>query len=497
MRMKYNPGQQRVEAIYSKVQNPLHQGNPLIEALPEIKSKETLAAGLRMEIPFSEEQLQYPPEVRADLVGALNHYFAPWELHLALAQEIRSAICDGYVNRNPLEKAFQESIRQVRAAVQEKDAEFHSCTFSRNNPISSSFSIIGYSGMGKSSSVRNILAQIPQVIRHGTYRGEPFAETQVVWLNIECPHDGSVKGLCHAFLEEFDHLTHGNTALKYGMGTRATTNQMIAQTAMLARRYHLGVLVIDEIQDISVAKGKTQQEIIQFLIQLVNSIQIPIILIGTPPAVQVLQSDTKLGGRFPIKCYFDLLREDQVEWKILCKSLMGHQWTANRTQLTKELAHEIYVASCGVTATAVMMVIKAQREAIRWGGEERITPQLIRELADMPDFRLFRQKMAAIQNMDMAMQISGDCATLGWNRSMKQLDVKDVLPCRNTQDSIISNGQDQQKAEDALQPVIDEKTPQLKKRKPRLEKKKKETIEDGYQKLKEEGYIANLDEDLA
>ena len=112
MTMKYSPGQQRVEAIYSKVQNPLHQGNPLIEALPEIKSKETLAAGLRMEIPFSEEQLQYPPEVRADLVGALNHYFAPWELHLALAQEIRSAICDGYVNRNPLEKAFQESIRQ-------------------------------------------------------------------------------------------------------------------------------------------------------------------------------------------------------------------------------------------------------------------------------------------------------------------------------------------------------------------------------------------------
>ena len=93
--MKYSPGQQRVEAIYSKVQNPLHQGNPLIEALPESKSKETLAAGLRMEIPFSEEQLQYPPEVRADLVGALNHYFAPWELHLALAQEIRSAICDG------------------------------------------------------------------------------------------------------------------------------------------------------------------------------------------------------------------------------------------------------------------------------------------------------------------------------------------------------------------------------------------------------------------
>ena len=45
--------------------------------------------------------------------------------------------------------------------------------------------------------------------------------------------------------------------------------------------------------------------------------------------------------------------------------------------------------------------------------------------------------------------------------------------------------------------MIDEKTPQLKKRKPRLEKKKKETIEDGYQKLKEEGYIANLDEDLA
>lgn len=483
MTMKYSPGQQYVEAIYSETMNPLHQGNPLIEALPEIKSREALASDLRIDVPFFAEQLQFPPEVRADLVGALNHYFAPWELHLTLAQEIRSAICDAYVNRNPVTKAYQESIRQVRMAVQEKDAEFHSCTFSRNNPISSSFSIIGYSGMGKSSSVRNILAQIPQVIRHGTYRGEPFAETQVVWLNIECPHDGSVKGLCHAFLEEFDSLTNGNTALKYGMGTRVTTNQMITQTAMLARRYHLGLLVIDEIQDISVAKGKTQQEIIQFLVQLVNSIQIPIVLIGTPPAVKVLQSDTKLGRRFPTKCYFDLLREDQIEWKILCKSLMGHQWTANRTQLTKELSHEIYMASCGVTATAVMMVIKAQREAIRRGGEERITPQLIRALADMPDFRLFRQKMTAIQNMDMAMQISGDCATLGWNRSMKQLDVQDVLP-------------QQQTSEKSQPPVGDSVMMPVKKCRKKLEKKKKDTIEDGYQKLKDDGLIANLAEDL-
>ena len=487
MMMKYSPGQQYVEAVYSEVLNPLHQGNPLIEALPEIKSREILAMELRKTIPFSPDQMAQSSAERDSLVDNLRHYFAPWELHIQLAQNIRKAICDGYVNRNPMERAYRESIKQLHIAVEKKDSAFSNCTFStfsRDNPVSTSFSVIGFSGMGKTSSVRNILAQIPQVIRHSSYRGISFPETQVVWMNIECPHDGSVRGLCHAFLEGFDRIVHENTALKYGMGTRATVDQMITQTAMLARRYHLGLLVIDEIQEISVAKGKSQQEIIQFLLQLVNSIEIPIILIGTPPAVKILQSDVTLARRFPTKCYFDLLQEDQEEWKILCKSLMGYQWTVNRTKLTEELAHELYEASCGLTSVAVQMVICAQQEAIRRGGEERITPQMIRELASRPEFWGFRQKIDAIRNMDIGMQISGDCATLGWNRSMKQLDVKDVLP-------------NQQMREEDVPPVSAVEEPKVKRQRPKMSKKKKDTIGDGYQKMTDEGLIANLDEDLA
>ena len=82
------------------------------------------------------------------------------------------------------------------------------------------------------------------------------------------------------------------------------------------------------------------------------------------------------------------------------------------------------------------------------------------------------------------MQISGDCATLGWNRSMKQLDVKDVLP-------------NQQMREEDVPPVSAVEEPKVKRQRPKMSNKKKDTIGDGYQKMKDEGLIANLDEDLA
>ena len=491
MMMKYDRGASRITAVYTQGLGPLQRDNPLIEALPEIQSREQIAENLRHEISYQETDITLSAEKRSILVSALYHYFAPWELHVTLAQNIYSTICDGYINRNPMTNAYQESIRQVRTAVQEGDANFTSCYFAANNPVSSSFSVIGYSGMGKSSSVRNILSQIPQIIQHEEYQDHPLPETQITWMYVECPHDGSVKGLCQMFLMEFDRLIHSNTASKYGAGARVSTNQLITQIAMLARRYHLGVLVIDEIQDIRAARGKTQQEIIQFLIQLVNMIQIPIILIGTPPAVQVLQSNTMLGRRFPTKCYFDLPSEDQQEWKILCKSMFGTQWTKNRTRLTKEIAHELFAASYGLTSSAIMMCVEAQREAIRQGGDELITPDMIRTLANRPDFRAFRQRLDSIRSMEQAAQISGDCATLSWGRNIRALDVKDVLPMQAQAPKA-----DELLQKDATSDSNEANSSKQKKRKPSMNRKKKEQLENGYEQLKSEGLIGDLDADL-
>lgn len=62
--------------------------------------------------------------------------------------------------------------------------------------------------------------------------------------------DASVKGLCSEFFMELDRITGDNTFAKFASGGRATTDQMIPQMAMIAQRHGLGLLVIDEIQNL-------------------------------------------------------------------------------------------------------------------------------------------------------------------------------------------------------------------------------------------------------
>ena len=171
--------------------------------------------------------------------------------------------------------------------------------------------------------------------------------------------------------------------------------------------------------------------------------------------------------------------------------MFGTQWTKNRTRLTKELAHELFAASYGLTSSAIMMCVEAQREAIRQGGDELITPDMIRALANRPDFRAFRQRLDSIRRMEQAAQISGDCATLSWGRNIHALDVKDVLPMQAQPPKA-----DEWPQKDAVSDSDESNPSKQKKRKPSAVRKKKEQLENGYEQLNSEGLIGDLDADL-
>ena len=49
-----------------------------------------------------------------------------------------------------------------------------------------SLSIIGISGIGKTTAIERLSLMYPQVIKHETYEGQSFNRTQIVWLKIDC-----------------------------------------------------------------------------------------------------------------------------------------------------------------------------------------------------------------------------------------------------------------------------------------------------------------------
>lgn len=100
--------------------------------------------------------------------------------------------------------------------IREGNYEFKNHILSK--PSASGLTIIGTSGVDKSTSVEKILSLYPQTIVHSDYKGKAFPHYQLTWLKLDCPFDGSLKGLCNNFFLAFDHLLGDNTYHKYANG---------------------------------------------------------------------------------------------------------------------------------------------------------------------------------------------------------------------------------------------------------------------------------------
>ena len=92
----------------------------------------------------------------------------------------------------------------------------------------------------------------PQVIKHDIYKDQPFNRTQIVWLKIDCPYDGSLYVMQKLF-KAIDDLLGTRYLEKFGYLNRVTSTMLLHMTS-LASMYGIGVLVIDEIQHLLHAK---------------------------------------------------------------------------------------------------------------------------------------------------------------------------------------------------------------------------------------------------
>ena len=161
-----------------------------------------------------------------------------------------------------------------------------------------------------------------------------------------------------------------NTYYKYAAGGRSSTDQMIPQMALIAQRHGLGLLIIDEIQNLSQAKSGGAEKMLSFIVRLVNTIGVPVLLMGTPTAVPFLSSNLmtirrSAGQQGMPKLH--PLSQDSSDWQRLLKNLWKYQWTRYHAPLTEEISFLLHKYSVGNVDAAVKLYMQAQRIAI---GEE-------------------------------------------------------------------------------------------------------------------------------
>lgn len=375
-----------------------YRGNPLIEALPAILSEREAAAAVARypEEPAGEQSLD--ASIRLHCIDRLRTVVQPLPIHLELESSLSLIIRGGYTGRNPMMPSTIRHLHGLSTGTRQADG-FTS--------TANTFSLVGLSGIGKSTALEAILRLYPQTILHRSYRGREFVQTQIVWLKLDCPFDGSLTGLCNAFFRAVDQAIGQRRYADRGQGKRGVAG-LIHQMEQLASTYYVGALIIDELQHLKVAKVGGKNNMLNFFVNLLNSIGIPVVFVGTNSMIDLF-ADVLRNARRACGMGLHNFRQpakDAPEWELLVETLWRYQWLKHIDPLTPAMRDLLYGLTQGITDFLAKLLILGQRYAIQ-SGKERLTESVLRHVSETK-MQLLQPALAALRSGNTALMAKFD-----------------------------------------------------------------------------------------
>ena len=393
---------EQLEAVYKEQLLAEYENNPYIEALPQIFTEDDVLDHFMVTPRISNQDKSSEMNIRYHVLKRIKNFIQPLPIHFEVERRLSTLIRRGYLARNPLDKAFLERIRLLHE-LREDEEYAQRYIDERLNYLRStadSLSIIGISGIGKTTAIERLLLMYPQVIKHSNYKGQIFNRTQIIWLKIDCPYDGSLTTLCQSFFKAIDDLLGTRYLEKFGSFTRNVSTMLLFMTS-LASLYGIGVLVIDELQHLVNSKVD-QEDMLNFFVTLSNTVGVPTVLIGTSKAQQLFKGNFRQARRAASEgsIFWDRMLEESEEWNLFLETLWNIQCLKEYTPLTEELRKTFYEECQGITAVAINLFILSQERIIFAENlAEKITPAVLKKTAK-EDLKIIQPMLSAIRNND-------------------------------------------------------------------------------------------------
>jgi SpoVK/Ycf46/Vps4 family AAA+-type ATPase len=341
--------------------------NPFIECLPEILDQRAFFSKITEKpamTPGSSliENLSFISMIRENI-------FIPFTYHYFLYIKIQNIIRANYQTRTSL-----EWIKSLLKTKKWYDQPNQQPPFNRRSTLG--LTVLGVSGMGKTTSLDKILNLFQQVIVHRN-----LGIKQVVYLKIDCTIKGSTKQICRSFFDELDRVTGENYTQKT---MKDPEEKLIIQMANKAILHQLGVLVIDEVHNLATVSPTSRQTVLNFFKLLTNKIGIPIIYVGTDEAVPILFGNYQTASRTQGvgMQVLDRFKEDDEEWNYLLEKLWDCQVFKNPGKISKEVKRMYYSQSQGIIRELIQVHCNAQ-EITLYNNGKAITADHIKATQQM------------------------------------------------------------------------------------------------------------------
>lgn len=320
--------------------------------LPEMKSGNGLISALSIIPEYDKTICQQNQAVRLMALSDLYQIYIPSQMSLEIYSKLYLALL-----RSMQKKGSQMAIKQRYEnykAIQQQ-------SYSGILGGSDSFTIIGTSGIGKSSAISRAISLITK--NRIIEIDKPYTKI-IPCLIVQCPFDSSVKGLLLEILRKVDEEL-GTDHYIHAVKSRASTTDMLIGAVSSIALNNIGMLVVDEIQN--VVNSKNGKSLIGALTQLINNSGISICMVGTPESTVFFESAMQLARR-SVGLQYTTMKYDEY-FQSFCKIIFKYQFLKNHTEITAAITEWLYEHSAGVVSVVVSLIHDAQEIAILTGKE--------------------------------------------------------------------------------------------------------------------------------
>ncbi|SBS28403.1 Transposon Tn7 transposition protein TnsC [Marinomonas aquimarina] len=356
--------------------------NPLIAALPDRVDSNRLSELLTRIIKSQDRDTLNQNELEME-IKKLKHSFIITDDHKAFYTEFYKMIEEGYLHRNPMDvEVVKFSYDIADPNIDVSELSLYKSASLNTDTTSEAMLVTGFSGNGKSLMTERITSIcFPQVIDHDI---EGFQDAQVVFLKADMPHNASRSGLIIAILEELDRAmskskygpTNHSEALK-GSRKSITVERMTQKLIAALNQHHVGVLIIDEFQNLEVSSARFRSEMINLFDQLSNQLKIPVVKIGTPDTIKLFGNKSYNRRRLGKLMELQTLGDDA--WDKAMEQIFLFQPLPKPIERKESLENDLKDYTAGVPAYLFKLWQECLLEVIQ-SGKKSISTTLIKRV---------------------------------------------------------------------------------------------------------------------
>lgn len=334
--------------------------NNILTALPEMKSGNELISELSV-LPFYDEKIRSQSQaVRLIALSELYNIYIPSPMSTEIYSKLYLSLLRSLQNKASKNAVIQRNLNYK--SMQNK-------VYSGVMGGADSWLISGCSGIGKSQAISRA---IDLITANGIIETKKPYTKIIPCLVVQCPFDSSVKGLLLEILRKVDEILDSNYYEKALKG-RITTDMLIGTISQVAIN-HIGLLIVDEIQN--VVNNKSGKSLVGMLTQLINSSGISILMVGTPECELFFEQALHLARR-SLGLKYGALEYNQYFFDF-CTTLFEYQYTKEKAEMTDSVIRWLYEHSGGIISVVISLFHDSQEIAIL-SGKERISIDTLTE----------------------------------------------------------------------------------------------------------------------